>query len=71
MRAGVGEGKTEFALDLQVRRFRDHHPAGRGQAFEPRGNVDAIAVDRPVILLDDVAEIDADAEMDAAIIGHE
>ena len=37
--------------------------AGLGQRFQPRGNVDAIAVD-VVALNDDIAEIDADPQHD-------
>ena len=48
-----------------------HHPAAGdpawlGQRFQPGGNVDAIAED--ILIVDnDVAEIDADAELDAVI----
>jgi hypothetical protein len=46
----------------------DADPARLGQSFEPCGNIDTVAVD--VVLLDnDVAEIDADAEFDAALLG--
>ena len=39
-------------------------PPGSASAFEPRGDVDAVAED--VVAVDDhVAEIDADAELDA------
>ena len=44
----------------------DENPAGVGQGFEPRGDIDAVAIE--VVALDDhVAEIDADAEFDAAV----
>ena len=36
-------------------------------AFEPRGDVDPVAHQIAVALLDDVAEMDADAELDAAL----
>src|SRR5215831_721492 len=45
----------------------DANAAGRGQAFEARGDIDAVAVD--VVGGDnDVAEIDADAELDATLM---
>ena len=39
-------------------------------AFQPRSDVDALAHQIPVGLLDDVAEMNADAELDAAIFRH-
>ena len=42
----------------------DADPARLGQAFQPRRDIDAVAID-VVALDDDVAEIDADAELDA------
>ena len=44
----------------------DADPAGLGQRFEPRGDVDAVAED-VAVLDDDVAEIDADAKFDAPL----
>jgi len=45
----------------------DEHPAGIGQRFDPRGNVDAVAVD--VVVFDDyVAEVDANAELDLLLL---
>ena len=44
----------------------DEHPAGIGQGFDPRGDIDAVAVE--VVALDDhIAEIDADAQFDAVV----
>jgi hypothetical protein len=39
-------------------------------AFKPRGNIDAIAHQVAVTLLNHVAEVDADAELDAALRGQ-
>jgi hypothetical protein len=39
------------------------------QAFEAGGNIDAVAIDLPPVF-DDVAEIDADAELDAPFGRH-
>ena len=38
-----------------------------GDAFQPRGDIDAVAHQVAVALLDHVAEMDADAELDAAV----
>ena len=44
----------------------DEHPAGNGQGFDPRRDVDAVAIE--IVALDDhVAEIDADAQFDAVV----
>ena len=43
---------------------------GLGDAFETRGDIDAVAHEVAVRLLDDVAEMDADAKLDAAVGGH-
>ena len=39
-------------------------------AFQPRGDIDAVAHQIAVALLDDVAEMNADAELDAAVVRH-
>jgi hypothetical protein len=44
----------------------DEHPAGIGQGFDPCRDVNTVAVE--IVSLDDhVAEIDADAQLDAAL----
>ena len=44
----------------------DEHPAGIGQGFDPGRDVYAVAI--KVVALDDhIAEIDADAQFDAAL----
>ena len=63
-------GEIEPALDLPVGVLGKANRAGRGDAFQPRGDVDPIAHQIAVALLDDVAEMNADAENDAAILGH-
>src|SRR5271165_21112 len=52
---------------LYARRNAD--TARLGQAFEPGGNIDAVAKD-VAVLDDDIADIDADAELDAAVRWH-
>jgi hypothetical protein len=49
-----------------MNRIGDEHPAGIGQGFDARGDVDAVAIN--VVVFDDhVAEIDADAQLDAVV----
>jgi hypothetical protein len=49
-----------------MNRIGDEHPAGIGQGFDPRRDVDAVAIE--VVALDDhIAEIDADAQLDAVV----
>ena len=50
-------------------RARDQHAPRLGQRFEPRRDVDAVAVD-PLVVVDHVAQVDADAEAHAAGLGH-
>jgi len=54
---------------LVVRRARDAQPSRLAQGFQAGGNIDAIAED-VVSVDDDVADIDADAEDDAPVLGH-
>ena len=63
--AEVLEGEIELACGVLVHPRRDADAARLGQAFEPRRDIDAVAKD-VAVLDDDVAEIDADAELDAA-----
>ena len=44
--------------------------ARRGNGFQSSGDVDAVAHEVPVGFLDDVAEMDANAENDATVVGH-
>jgi len=42
---------------------------GLGDALEPRGDIDAVAHEVAVGFLDNVAQVDADAKLDAAVLG--
>jgi len=64
--AQILEGEAQLVLHVIAHGARDANPAGLGQTLQPRGNVDAVAEDI-LAIDDDVAEIDADAEVDAAI----
>ena len=48
----------------------DRSLPGCGDAFQSRGDVDAVAHQIAIALLDHVAQMNADAEHDAAILGH-
>ena len=47
--------------------FRKADCAGLGDTFQSRGDIDAVAHQIAVALLDHIAEMDADAELDAAL----
>ena len=64
------EAAVELALEVVVGGARDHDPARLGELLEPGGDVDAVAVEVAVVLADHVAEVDADAEADALLLGH-
>src|SRR6202040_906263 len=64
--APVVEGETELVAHLVTHHAADADAARGRQGFEAGGDVDAITVDFPTVL-DDVAEIDADAELDPPI----
>ena len=63
--AHVFEGKVEPIADVVAHRAGDGDAAGRGDAFQPRRHIHAVA-ENVVALDDDVADIDADAELNAA-----
>src|SRR5207237_6740218 len=55
------ERERKLALDLIVGRAGEADVAAAGQAFQPRGDIDALAVE-PLPLDNDVTEVDADTE---------
>jgi hypothetical protein len=64
--AQILKDKGQPVAHVIVDRIGDQHPAGIGQGLDARGDVDAVAV--KVVALDDyIAEIDADAQLDAAV----
>jgi hypothetical protein len=69
VRAQILEGKVEPVAYLVVNRVRDEDAARGRKRLEPRRNVDAVTVD-PGLVVDDVTEVDADAEQHPAILGH-
>ena len=62
--------EIEPPLDLPVGVLGEADRAGLGDALQPRGDIDAVAHQIAVRLLDDVAQMNADAELDAAIVRH-
>ena len=69
-RTEIADIQIEPRLDLPIGVLREADRAGLGDAFEARGDIDAVAHQVPVLLLDDVAEMDADAEFDALVLRH-
>ena len=66
-RAEIGGSEVEPAFDLPIRLLRHTDGAGGANAFEARGDVDAVAHQVAVRLLDHVTQMNADAEFDAAL----
>ena len=65
----VLEHEVELVADIFAHRARHRDPAGLGDAFDPRRDIDPVAEN--VVALDDhVAEIDADAELDPPVLGN-
>ena len=65
----IEELQFELVADLIAHHRRAGDAAGPSQAFEPRRHVDAVAIE-VVAIDDDVAEIDADAELDVPVFRH-
>ena len=69
-RPEIGDGEIEPSLHLPIGVLGQTDRARRGDALQSRGDVDAVAHQIAVALLDDVAEMNADAKDDAAVLGH-
>src|SRR5262249_51960674 len=63
-------GDIEPSLRLPIRILRERDSARFGDALESCGNVDAIPHEIAVGLLDDIAQMDADAEFDPSVGWH-
>ena len=66
-RAEIADLEIEPRLHLPIGVVGDADRAGLGDAFEPRGDIDAVAHEVAVALLDHVAEVDADPKFDALV----
>jgi hypothetical protein len=64
-RAEIADGEIEPALHLTIGVLGKTDPARLAHALQPRGDVDAIAHQVAVGLLDDITEVNADAKFDA------
>ena len=67
--AEIDEPFLQAVTHLPVGVLGETDGAGFGDAFQSRGNVDAVAHQVAVALLDHIAEVDADPELDAALRG--
>ena len=65
----VLERVREPVADMVANRARDAHAAQLCQGLQPSSDVDTVAVD-VVAVNDHVAQINADAEYDALVLGH-
>ncbi len=66
-RAKIGDRKIEPPLDLPVGLLGQADRARLANAFEARGDIDAVAHEIAVGLLDNITEMNADAEFDAPV----
>ena len=66
-RAQIAHGKIEPRLHLPIGVLGQADRAGLGDAFQSRGDIDAVAHQIAVALLDHVAQMNADAELDASL----
>jgi hypothetical protein len=65
--AEIADRNIKPRLDLPVGVFRETDRAGLGDPLQSRGNIDAIAHQVAVTLLNDVANMNANAELNAAL----
>ena len=66
--AQIANREIEPRLHLAIGVFRKTDRAGLCDAFQPRGDVDAVAHEVAVALFDHVAQMNADAELDAPVV---
>ena len=66
--AGIRKGGVDLAAHLPECVIGDADAASFGNAFQPRGNIDAVAED-VALVDDDVADVNADAQFDAPVGG--
>ena len=68
-RAKIDDSEIEPPLHLPIGVVGETDRAGLGDALQPRGDIDAVAHEVAVALLDDVAQMNADPKDDAASSG--
>jgi hypothetical protein len=69
-RAEVGDGEIEPSFDLAIGVLGKADAARLANTLKPRGDVDAVAHEIAVALLDHIAKMNANAEVDASIFRH-
>ena len=62
-------GDLDLAPDLPIGVIRHANAARLGDAFKPRGDIDAVTED-VVVIKNDVTDVDADAEFDPLILRY-
>ena len=65
--AEIGHRQFEPSLDLPVGLFGHTDRAGPGDALQTRGDIDTVAHEVAVALLNDIAYMDADAKFDLLV----
>ena len=66
-RTEIADGKIKPPFDLTIGVLGQADRAWLADAFEPRRDVDAVAHEIAITLLDDIAEMNADPELDATL----
>ena len=69
-RTEIGDLHLEPAAHLPIGVLRETNRARLRNALKPRGDIDAVAHQVAVALLDDVADVNPDAEFDSAVLRH-
>ena len=69
-RAKVADREIEPPLDLPIGILRQADRARRANAFGARGDIDAVAHQVAVALLDDIAQMNADAKFNPPVLIH-
>ena len=69
-RAEIGDLYLEPATHLPISVLGQADGTGRGDPLQSRGDIDAVAHQVAVVFLDDVADVNADAEFDSPVLRH-
>ena len=69
-RAEVADGEIQPTLDLPIGVLGETNRARLRDALEPRGDIDSIAHQVAVDLLDHIAEMNANSKFDAPVLIH-
>src|SRR5262245_33612256 len=69
MLAQILKCEQQLVADLLVDRIGDEYASRLCQGFEPSRDIDAVTID-PGLVVDHVTQIDADAELHAALLGY-